>query len=332
MKSLVQKIGLFFLILLAIKLAFVFLRGDSFVYREPAFSEAEMRGMIDRHVDPQVRFRYAEIAEESFDTVFIGTSRTNYNIAPTYFDRLTSNRTKSYNFGINGGLTPQSFDWCEELIRARPSLKYIFFELSARDVKDSLAQFSWDGLTFPAYAAKLENHLNLSAVSALKPRIFPTDNQPDYRKPRMIFREFNDDYNVPLEEFLKKTDKPAAKLVSLREIELSHRRNLAAEQSETDLNYPLDENYRNRVARLIELAESKGIRIYFYLPARLGPAEPPAVLPIYKKLDPKYRLGVRHFDDSLYRPDASFDEFHLNHAGARRFTELLAAAFNDQNF
>src|SRR5688500_4384064 len=106
MKRLIIKSALFCLILLAIKMPLVILYKDEPDYRRFIF------------------------ASRDFNTVFVGSSRTKHAIIPAYFDSLTSGETKSYNFGIEGALPPYTIDECEELIRNKSSLKYLFFELS----------------------------------------------------------------------------------------------------------------------------------------------------------------------------------------------------------
>ena len=77
------------------------------------------------------------------------------------------------------------------------------------------------------------------------------------------------------------------------------------------------------------MAESKGIKIYFFIPPRLrNDQELETVFPIYQKLDKKYKLGADHFNETLYREETSLDELHLNFAGAAMFTEKASEAFN----
>src|SRR5687767_9149821 len=109
MKKLLQKSALFFLILILIKTTFVVFFNDRLTYREPEFTRQELRHQIFEAINRQLAYRKSEITKQDFNTVFFGSSRTNYSVVPPYFDALTQNRTKSYNFGINAGFPPQTF-------------------------------------------------------------------------------------------------------------------------------------------------------------------------------------------------------------------------------
>jgi lysophospholipase L1-like esterase len=47
-------------------------------------------------------------------------------------------------------------------------------------------------------------------------------------------------------------------------------------------------------------------------------------------LEEKHKLRVNHFEQELYTDETSADEFHLNHQGAKRFTQNMAKAFNEK--
>jgi hypothetical protein len=112
-----------------------------------------------------------------------------------------------------------------------------------------------------------------------------------------------------------------------------HSLNLQIEREIPEMLTAYNEMYWHRVTRLITLAESKQIQVRFFIPPRLKTEnEIKMVYPIYKKLDEKHKLRVAHDDDSLYQADTSFDYSHLNYRGSKRFTELMAAAFDNQSF
>jgi hypothetical protein len=278
-------------------MTFVVFYGDRFIY-QPVGNGG------NKH---ELAYRKSEFAKQEYDTVFIGSSRTAFGISPSYFDSLSQRKTKSYNFGIIAGKPPQTFDWCEELIQNSAHLKYVFFELSSG--------FS-------------ENEKQDDPVlTFFKPSI-----------PRREFEEavikFNLPLqNIPLQDFLSRKDNPVRQNFPLSKVQHMHSLNLQIEREIPEMLTAYNEMYWHRVTRLITLAESKQIQVRFFIPPRLKTEnEIKMVYPIYKKLDEKHKLRVAHDDDSLYQADTSFDYSHLNYRGSKRFTELMAAAFDNQPF
>lgn len=317
MKRLLQKLGLFFLILLLIKMPFTAYFGDNSIYRKFGFVD-----MVDRD---ELAYRQSEFAKQNFDTVFIGSSRTVGSVIPAYFDALNENTTKSYNFGVISGLPPQTFDWCEDLIQTKPSLKRVFFELSGgyiepltvKQLQYGLSVYLTDqrGLTF----TKSANYHNNLLAALLRPDI-PVKYDNNY-------------YNIPLQKALNENAKPINGFFSLPEVQLAYLRNAQFKKENSAAFSAVNETYWNRISKLVELAEAKQIRIYFFIPPRLERDwELETVYPIYQKLGARYRLDVAHYDETLYQIDTSNDNYHLNHKGALHFTELMAEAFKNHGF
>ncbi len=258
--------------------------------------------------------RKTEFFSHQFNTVFIGSSRTNHAVIPPYFDLLTQPKTRSYNFGIPGGLPPETFDWGDELIEGNPSIRYIFFELSGGFVTESRAGAR---LTFANYLRALKR-LSFEKFSAYHDNL-----AAEFFKPHLSLEQ--PDYNIPFEKKELGAHLPASPKI----LQHSHLYNQSVEQEDFAVAAPLNEEYWKRVIKLIELAESKRIRLYFFIPPRLETEnELQTVYPIYQKLDKKYKLSVAHYEDGLYRDDTSVDDFHLNHKGAIQFTKNMAETFN----
>lgn len=290
MKKLLQKIGFFFLILILLKMAFVVFYGDQFAFEN-------LGKAVNRS---ELAYRKAEFAAQPFDTVFVGSSRTVFGVAPTYFDSLNHKNTKSYSFGIFSGVPPHTFDWCEELIQTKPTLKYIFFELSA-------------GFDDP------DQHENW-LLTFFRPSL-----------PKKEVVRFYRSFNIPLEEFLNKKDPFDYRNVTTEQLQRRHAYNLQVEAKDSVVAASINEDYWSRISALIALAESKNIQICFYIPPRLtSEKEVVIVYPIYQKLKSRNKLAVRHYDESVYQIDTSYDAAHLNYKGAKKFTELLAEAFDNQ--
>src|ERR1051326_3510557 len=76
--------------------------------------------------------RYLRKHRDRFDTIFVGSSLTHRDISPAVFDRVTRERghpTRSFNFGVDGMLLPESSFVLERLLESRPlHLKWVFIE------------------------------------------------------------------------------------------------------------------------------------------------------------------------------------------------------------
>lgn len=87
------------------------------------------------------KLRYFKAHEDKFDTVFIGTSRVYYQIAPEIFDRAMAEHgtpTRSFNLGVAGMAPPESFLLLERFLALRPAkLKWVFIEFEP-------VQANWD--------------------------------------------------------------------------------------------------------------------------------------------------------------------------------------------
>jgi|GEM_PF-3428802 len=302
MKQLLQKSALFFSILILIKIPFFLFYEDEPMYRK------------------------SQVAREEFNTVFIGSSRTKFDIIPAYFDSLTKEKTKSYNFGVAYGLPPQTFFWCEELMRENPSLKYIFFELSGGLNKSEGYRETWSEFYFADYSRVIKN-LNFKGSLVYHDKLVA-----GFFKPSFSHRENRIDHNIPLEKVFEAKELKAKAVISQQFVRETYRLNLLVE-NENYHEASINELYWDSITRLIELAESKQIRIYFFIPPRIeSENELKMIHPIYKKLDKKYKVSVAHFDEMFYRDETSIDDSHLNHKGAMQFTKYMAEAFNKHSW
>lgn len=83
-----------------------------------------------------IREKYAwwQAHKDEYDTVFIGTSRTNRGIMPSLFDQMTAEAgvpTKSFNFGVDGMIGPEDAYVADYVLRNPPkNLRWVFFEVA----------------------------------------------------------------------------------------------------------------------------------------------------------------------------------------------------------
>lgn len=90
--------------------------------------------------------------------------------------------------------------------------------------------------------------------------------------------------------------------------------------------------YVERLKTLHQLAAQRGVKLVFFLPNRLTGYEASVLIPIFRQLAPEQRLAIPHdaYFDQLFEPRFSMDNKHLNEAGARIYTTLMAEAFRRQ--
>jgi hypothetical protein len=97
--------------------------------------------LLVRHIlpFPQVyrvgaKVSYFRAHGDEFDTVFIGSSRINHQVIPAQFDALTRAAgvpTKSFNAGIAGMRPPEDTYFFEQLVANRPKhLRWVFIEVN----------------------------------------------------------------------------------------------------------------------------------------------------------------------------------------------------------
>jgi hypothetical protein len=274
--------------------------------------------------EDEFEHRKSEFAKRNYDTVFIGSSRTRLAVIPAYFDALTESETTTYNLGTEGALPPQTFDWCEDLIESKSSLKHIFFELSGGIDQIPIYEEPWKRFSFAEYAR------TLNLIDFRKLAVYHDQRALGLFKSHLSGS--HEDYNVPLKNLSGKKELTPKKATTPEVLEFSRKLNLQIENGDLS-EFPLHAYYWERVCRLIELAEAKQIKIYFFISPRLETrSELVMVAPIYQRLDEKYKFRTDHYDESLYLENTSTDEFHLNYNGALRFTELLADTFYKRNF
>ena len=79
------------------------------------------------------KLRYFRQHQDDFDTVFIGSSRIRHQISPAIFDetmREAGLPTRTFNFGVNAMVPPESIYVLERLLANKPRhLRWVFIEL-----------------------------------------------------------------------------------------------------------------------------------------------------------------------------------------------------------
>lgn len=299
MLKLCLKLGLFFILLLVIKIPFIF------------FYESELN------------YRRKEFKAKNFDTVFVGSSRTMGGILPAYFDHLNQNLTLSYNFGVTAGVSNQTFDRCEEILKTRQSVKNLLVELSGGIESVQVYEEPWTNFDWQEHW-RATKRLEWQKALIYNERLIVTFFKPNPSRLHV-------DNNISLETVLDRNNNPE-KPVPVKNISKIRQRNLMIETSDNLEELLLNEIYWNRVLKIIKLADEKGVNLRFYIPPRLETdKELELIYPIWQSLPETNKLRVNHYEDALYTDETSVDEFHLNHTGAIIFTQNVADAFRKHN-
>jgi hypothetical protein len=262
-----------------------------------------------------LEIKRGELANGDYNTVFIGSSRTQNSLIPGYFDSQTQGKTKSYNFGLPAGLPPDTFDWAEELFLGQHTIKFAFFELS--------------GLMKNLPVEKLPpRHFSVSkyfdVVASLR------YNELQFYHDGLALAVFKPDLPSETRDHDVGIRTEAEKKTLTEKLKLSLERNRRMETSFDGRHQePANDEYVRRVKELIDIAESRRIEIYFFVPPRLETEnEFKTVYPIYQQMDAGHKIDPGHYDDVFYRADMSLDEFHLGPQAAVRFSQKFADAFN----
>ena len=299
--SFAKKLVVFAAALILVRLAFLPFYVNELEYRKQVFDDGE------------------------YTAVFIGTSRTKWAVIPAYFDQLAGNVSVSYNFGIDNALPPETFEWSEEFMDAKPSLKYIFIELSgsAKLVPSNEDRLLWRIARFAERSnlRDISERFDLFALRIFKPLVPKRDDK---------FVDRNAPYELPSDV---RTPEVENNNTSETEIQKTFMRSSFLESHDPlaeELAFPVA--YWGRITRFVEFAEARGVSVYFFVPPRIETEEEiKTILPIYRKLAIKNKLEKAHDDKSLYSVGTSVDNFHLNKDGALIFTRNLAEQFAKKN-
>lgn len=313
-----------------------------------------MQRLLPRTAVPVVDEKQSRLLAKAgeFDTVFIGSSRVYHQFIPEQFDaamRAAGQPTSSFNYGVDGLLPPESFFATDDLLRHRPRLRWVFIELAAiqpdfpRHYADTVRAWWWHDWTHTllvlranfrdgrmkgaAGLAMLQTHARLMVNYYLRlgrgAELLSARSRPRRSKkaPTALHEKR---YAI---KWIG-----AAGFTPLSEATLS---GAAARQFQegvdgfraTPFSAVLAPEMRKRLRELVAAVQAIGARPVFIITPSLDARE---------KIGDLRAQGIDAdllaFNDaaafpSLYEPAVRADSAHLNAAGAREFTRLLAERF-----
>jgi len=295
-----------------------------------------------------VKMPYVE-SHEQINTLFIGSSRTQFHIDPLLFDSVTG-RTKSFNLGYSSTRGEESMFFLEDLLDQKDFLKnidYIFLEVRPLFYDEQLYknlrgkyQLNRDRLLFlqsyfqpiNAFATK---DLSKAYVESLLGIGMLRDGWSQLVFPGMRLNQsiaFFETRGFANRKKAIESDRINSNLVAASinfTDKLNDRRAFALQCYEDDMETisASDSFYVERLNALYDELSKEGITMYFIPTLRFENTSLPG---LFKKLH-QGDLFVETSNPSrypdFYSPDFSGDAAHLNLQGARQYSILLAELF-----
>ncbi len=299
--------------------------------------------------NPQLNTKIKFIEDNGLnpDTYFIGSSVTNRQIIPSYFDELNGNKKgTSFNLGLDGIMPPFSFYMVEQLMDYDPTIKTIYFELDGFDHMP-------DGQTYLTTRNKyyLTPKWYFSALSYLKnatmsndsklgllkkytisfyQKIFNIGMRPDILKQLnggniyggRLLAKYGDGF-IPF-----KTNKTKN---TIQRKEIPRNLNLVKGEFSQAFNQTNAKNYNptfySMINKAIKDTETKNIQLIFLLNGRWFILEPTnSMVALFNKIPDKNKINLAdpNKHPRLYQEKYRWDHDHLNTEGARIYTKKLS--------
>lgn len=295
---------------------------------------------------------------EKYNTLFLGSSRTYWQLIPQKFDAQTNGLTQSFNLGINGALFDETMYVLDNILEEKPITKhieYIFFEINdVSAMKDHMLYtarqayyVNWDIFKFmETYFGLFDNEMNREKArrirlsffqNLLKTNMLKNGIEFIFRKPK-VTKQYQ-------EEWMEGAD--PIYISSIDSISDTRKNFLADSTYLPDyapkLKAIFDKTRGGKASHqvqflidtcneLIDKAEAKGIRLIFvnFLP-NITTAHRRKV--IFDGIDSASKINLEdpYRFPEFYQPKYFYDRYHLNGKGAELFSEKLGELFLEIN-
>ena len=296
-----------------------------------------------------------ERTKDSYDAIFVGSSRTYRGFVPELFDELMGAQGHplvSFNFGVLGNRATESLELLKKVARLEPArLKWIFVDpeplsmlldeqnadtrrvidwhdpRTTLDVVELLRATDLDpeverAQLWKHWNAFVYNALNVGAGSPLLDELF--DRVPDREDRDELLGPRRDGYRPQFESVVERVEKGNA---AAQAVAHNWPRRAAALEGLEIPKAELAPHKRIFFERIQAVGEALGATVVFVIqPTNLPRTE------LLRARDHGHVDQVFHFGDpvaypGLYKLERRFDMGHANHAGAELFTTLLAREF-----
>lgn len=300
--------------------------------------------------DKQMLGKYNTLMQNkgNYNTLFIGSSKTHYHVAPQIFDSVLNARTgahiKSYNFGIDGMMPPETFFACRQLLQSdKLQVKNIIFELTFLKTSDTKNIFTWRGYY---WADSSSYHFFTSAMQAS----ISSRNSRLWNLALINFSRAENRLNLSkFNEYLDYAEDPSyidpdqnhagfepleARPITGHDYDLvqsAKTASLEAFQHFDDWSAQApNQAYLGQVKELNALAKKRGIRIIYVMPLLWGYTwQYQELFPVYHALPPQDQVMMADGSRNSYMFNLKqlFDGNHMSGEGAYIYSADMAEEF-----
>ncbi len=288
-----------------------------------------------------------------YNTFFLGSSRTYRHIIPSLFDSIIGH-TKSYNFGINGLSSHESYWILENLFKGSYFKKddVIFLELQAfKGIPDKNLHsvrtkyfLNLENLIFAIRVLLNEEHqgignhlisycenvLRIGMVKAYVDHIFLNNisaKKRHYLGPKGDGFYSLDENLIHKGKGYKSLQQRNTNFKQDFRVLKSRKKSISNYFKKASSSTSFNQAHLNKILQLIDLGNKQGVKIIFFYPPRLEDD----IVELYDSipLPNKIELANPNKYPEFYSLDNSFDVGHLNRRGAEVFTEALTKKVNE---
>lgn len=287
-----------------------------------------------------------------FNTLFIGSSKTHYQVDPLLFDSLVNssanefNKVHSYNFGIDGMMPPESFFIYKSLLQ-RDSLKFktAIIELNFLETGETKNLFTWRGYywlnrnTYNEYSSSLlgsrypfvQKAWNLSLLNVMAIEQFYN------------MGKFNELVEFHQDQYANDTSKEVrthgftalphpgkfSQAEDQRIVNIKNASINATDNYNTWSSEKMNAAFNDCLKQIIDLSHQKGIRLIFLFPTQWNVYQYKELFPILNTIPDRNKIVIYQYSQykTLFEPDHLFDNSHVDSVGARLYTGYVADAF-----
>ena len=283
---------------------------------------------------------------KGYDTYFIGSSRTYRQIISTQFDSLNNSSTFSFNAGLQGLFYPYTIYLAEKILKEKkPDRIYVELGKSVHPAElrnseiynDLLMNFfaikyfvTADDYNIGVRFSKSKVHVydlivKLSNTNILNYYIPDGELQQIYTRNNGFLSL---DQEAKFNDLVAVRKQNEDKLQNI--LDYYQKECVKAYANRTEMGTPHNPYYKSLV-RLINMAKVRDIEIRFYLPTRFIEGEADEIVPVFNALPDEHKILIEDSEKfrTLFHPENSWDNGHLNQDGAVIFTELLQAGLKN---
>jgi len=291
--------------------------------------------------------------EAEFNTLFIGSSKTKYQVDPVLFDSIinASNTQKihSYNIGVESMMPPESFHFYEKLLKDESlHLKNVIIELDFFRNEDTENLFNWRSLywiTTDNYKIYTSGLLHSHYTLYTKAKYLTILNLMTATR-IYNFGKFNEYVQFKKNEFSIDT----SLMGSNGFIALAHPKSFNSSQLSkmTEVKNASivafskfkewSEEKRNQalftsIEQIREISARRNVNLIFLMPIQWKSVQYRELFPILKGIPDKSKIVIADYNKfkPLFDVNIAYDHAHLDSVGARVYTRDLAHEFLKKN-